>query len=321
MKKAIFLFMIFALAAFIVACGTDSTNDATSGSAEEPEPSQQEGEAFTVQHELGETPVKKNPGKVVVFDYGVLDSFDKLGLEVAGVAKDSLPPYLSKYEDDQYANIGSLKEPDFEKIAEIAPELIIISGRQSDLYDQLAEIAPTIYMGVDTTKYMESFKHNMTTLGEIFDKQSEVEAELAAIEESINSLNEKASASGQNALVVLTTGGKLSAYGPGSRFGLIHDEFGLAAVDENIEASTHGQSITFEYIVEKDPDYLFVIDRDAAIGEGESAKKLIENELVENTTAYKNDNIVYLDPNYWYLSGGGLQSVSEMVNEVEASIE
>src|SRR5699024_5926919 len=121
--------------------------EVSTGSGAEPEP--QESDELTIQHELGETPIKKNPKSVVVFDYGVLDSLDKLGIEgVAGVAKDSLPPYLSKYEDDQYENIGSLKEPDFEKIDAMGPDLILISGRQSDLYDQLAEIAPTIYLGV-----------------------------------------------------------------------------------------------------------------------------------------------------------------------------
>src|SRR5690606_9730501 len=140
-----------------------------------------------------------------------------------------LPPYLSQYEADPYENIGSLKEPDFEKIAEMEPDLIIISGRQTEVYDQLADIAPTVFMGVDFENYIESFKHNMTTLGEIFDKQSEVEAELQAIDDAINALHEKASASGKNALIVLTTGGKVSAYGPGSRFGFVHDVFGIAA--------------------------------------------------------------------------------------------
>ncbi len=92
-------------------------------------------------------------------------------------------------------------------------------------------------------------------------------------------------------------------------------------VDENIEASTHGQSISFEYIVEKDPDFLFVIDRTAVVGGESSAKEVIENDLVKNTKAYKEGNIVYLDPNYWYLSGGGLVSVSEMILEVGAAVE
>lgn len=317
------LLMIVAVVTIVTACGTIGENEVTteSGSNSNSGSDSQGGDELIIEHELGETPVKRHPDKVVVFDFGILDSLDRLGVEVTGVAKDNLPSYLSKYEADPYENIGSLKEPDFEKIAEIEPELIIISGRQSDLYDQLADIAPTIHMGVDFTNYLESFKQHMTTLGEIFDKQSEVEAELATIDEAIDRLNEKASTNGQNALIVLTTGGKVSAYGPGSRFGMIHDEFGLAAVDEHIEASTHGQSISFEYIVEKDPDYLFVIDRDAAIGEGASAKQVIENELIKKTKSYQNGHIVYLDPEYWYLSGGGLVSVSEMVKEIEAAIE
>lgn len=322
-RTAGLFFIIIALVTFVAACGTNGEDEVTTGSGANSNSGtdSQESDELIIEHELGETPVKRHPDKVVVFDFGILDSLDQLGVEVSGVAKDSLPSYLSKYEADPYENIGSLKEPDFEKIAEIGPDLIIISDRQSDLYDQLTDIAPTIHMGVDPTNYLDSFKHHMTILGEIFGKQSDVEAELATIEDSIDRLNEKASANGQNALIVLTTGGKVSAYGPGSRFGMIHDEFGLAAVDEHIEASTHGQSISFEYIVEKDPDYLFVIDRDAAIGEGASAKQVIENELVKNTKAYKNSNIVYLDPDYWYLSGGGLASISEMVKEIDAAIE
>ncbi|HHY60572.1 MAG TPA: ABC transporter substrate-binding protein, partial [Clostridia bacterium] len=87
-------------------------------------------------------------------------------------------------------------------------------------------------------------------------------------------------------------------------------------VDENIEDSTHGMSISFEYIAEKNPDYLFVVDRDAVVAGQAAAKDVIENDLVKNTKAYRDGKIIYLDPNYWYLSGGGLVSVSEMIKEV-----
>ena len=72
---------------------------------------------------------------------------------------------------------------------------------------------------------------------------------------------------------------------------LIHDVFGFKAADDKIESSTHGQNITFEYILETNPDVLFVIDRDAAIGGEASAKDSIENDLVKKTTAYENDAI------------------------------
>ena len=103
---------------------------------------------------------------------------------------------------------------------------------------------------------------------------------------------------------------------------MIHDVIGVPAVDEGIEVSTHGQNVSFEYVVEQDPDLLYVTDRGAAIGEGESATKMIvENKLMEDTKAMQNDDIYYLDPEYWYLSGGGLISVDEMVDEIADSLE
>ena len=57
-----------------------------------------EGETLVVTHESGETTVNKNPKRVVVFDYGILDSLDKLGVEgIIGVVQDGIPEYLSKY--------------------------------------------------------------------------------------------------------------------------------------------------------------------------------------------------------------------------------
>ncbi|WP_102347690.1 siderophore ABC transporter substrate-binding protein [Bacillus sp. Marseille-P3661] len=331
MKKNIFMILlVLALAMVMAACGAGNssepaateTEEVASDSEETQEPAAEEPTELTIKHQLGETVVPVNPENVVVFDYGVLDSLDLLGVEVAAVAQgSSIPTYLSKYEDSKYVNAGSLKEPDFEAISALEPGLIIISGRQQDAYEELSKIAPTIFMGVDTARYMESYKENATILGQIFDKKTEVETELAKVEKTIAALNEKATATGKNALVVLANAGNISAYGPGSRFGLIHDVFGLEAVDENLEVSTHGQNISFEYIVEKDPDYLFVVDRDAVVGGDASAAQTIENDLVKNTKAYKNGNIVYLNPEFWYLSGGGLISVPEMVKQVEEGIQ
>ena len=113
-----------------------------------------EGETVVVTHELGETTINKNPKKIVVFDYGILDSLDKLGVEgIVGVVQSGLPEHLSKFASEDYSSIGSLKEPDMEKIFELTPDLIIISGRQSDYYEELNKIAPTIHLGVKNENY------------------------------------------------------------------------------------------------------------------------------------------------------------------------
>lgn len=278
---------------------------------------------MTIEHELGTSEVEKNPEKVVVFDFGVLDTFKKLGLEdkVVGVAQSGvIPSYIEEFASEDYANIGSLKEPDFEKIAELDPDLILISGRQSEVYDQLQEIAETVFIGVDTENYMDSFTENVTTIGEMFGKESEVEDALAEIDDTIASVNEKAEEADKNALIILANDDKISAYGPSSRFGIIHDVFGVPAVDEGIEVSTHGSNVSFEYVTEQDPDLLYVIDRGAVVGGESSAKQVVENKLMERTKAFQNDDIYYLDPEFWYLSGGGLISVQEMANQIEESL-
>ncbi|MCM0647148.1 siderophore ABC transporter substrate-binding protein [Clostridium swellfunianum] len=276
---------------------------------------------INIKHELGEVSLNKNPKKVVVFDYGIVDALDKMGVEIAALPKGSLPTFLQKYKDDKYTDVGTLKEPNFEKIFEVKPDLIIISGRQATLYEEFKKIAPTVYMAINNEDYMASFKNNMITLGNIFDKKDVVDKELKVIENKVKVLNEKATASSKNALVVLVNEGAMSAYGQVSRFGVIHNSFGFPPVDKNIEVSTHGQSISFEYIVEKNPDYLFVVDRNAIVGGSTTANKTLENELIKSTSAFKNNHIIYLDPEVWYTSTGGFTSTAKMVDEVQATVK
>lgn len=278
-------------------------------------------ETITITHALGETAVTTNPERVVVFDLGILDSLDALGVNVIGVPQKSLPEYLSKYAGEEYTNIGTLKEPDMETIFALTPDLIIISGRQADYYEELSKIAPTVHLGVDNADYLGSFKNNMNTLGQIFGKEKEVATKVEDIEKAIAELNAKVTEKNVSGLVTLANDGEFSVYGQESRFGIIHKEFGVAPVDPTIEAGTHGQKATFEYVAEKNPQYIFVVDRGAVTGGESPAKELFDNELVARTDAYKNDNIVYLDPVIWYTSVGGFTSTAKMVEEVSAGIK
>ena len=99
----------------------------------------------------------------------------------------------------------------------------------------------------------------------------------------------------------MTNGGKLSAYGPGSRFDMLYSVFGVNPIKDKIEVSKHGQAVSFEYLLKTNPDYLLVLDRDAAIGNvGAAAKKLLDNKLVHATKAWRNGNVVYLNAADWY---------------------
>lgn len=318
MKKKLFLVMsLFIISLTMIACGGVSTPADNSSSGSETS------EKLEIEHQLGTTIVSKNPGRVVAFDLGIVDSLDKMGVKLAAIPKSNIPPYLSHLNNDEVFNAGSLHEPDFELLANINPDLIIISSRQVSHYDELSAIAPTIYLAIDNADYLGSFTENMRTLGLIFGQEKFIEDEIIKITQGLESIKEAAAEKGK-ALVVLANSGNISAYGVGSRFGILHDEMGFEPVDPNIEVSTHGANVSFEYIMEMNPDYLFVIDRGSVVtnaGGGPSAKETLENDLVKRTNAYKNGNIIYLDPNYWYISGGGLVSVAEMIKSIKEVIE
>ncbi|EGO5147241.1 TPA: siderophore ABC transporter substrate-binding protein [Enterococcus faecalis] len=275
----------------------------------------------TVKDTNGQLTVPKNPQKVVVFDNGSLDTMDALGVgdRVVGAPTKNIPAYLKKYQKVESA--GGIKEPDLEKINQLKPDLIIISGRQQDYQEQLKAIAPTIYLAVDAKNPWASTKQNIETLGTIFDKEEVAKEKITGLEKEIADVKKQAEASANNALVVLVNEGQLSAYGKGSRFGLIHDTFGFKAADDKIEASTHGQSVSYEYVLEKNPGILFVVDRTKAIGGDDSKDNVAANELIQKTDAGKNGKVIMLQPDVWYLSGGGLESMHLMIEDVKKGLE
>lgn len=274
----------------------------------------------TISHAQGDTAVPVNPQKVVVLDYGALDTIHELGVDsVVGVPQSTLPDFLSDYSGDDVTDVGTLKEPDFETIAGLGPDLIVIGSRSAATYDELSEIAPTVDLTVDSTNFMSSFKESATSIGEIFDKADEVEEQLGEIDAKIDQAK-VAAAEGDNALLLMVSGGKLSAYGPGSRFGFIHDELGVPAADPNLAVDAHGQAVSFEFIAQNNPQQILVIDRDSAIGQdGAAAKQVLDNDLVNGTDAGKNGKITYLSSARWYLVGAGLGNVPAMIDEATGS--
>ncbi|MDQ0974778.1 iron complex transport system substrate-binding protein [Neobacillus niacini] len=319
MKKLRLIALMFALIFLLAACGSAEETSKSSGT--EGEKTEEVAKEVKIKHEYGEVTIEKNPEKVVVFDFGVLDALDTLGVEITGLPQAIVPKTLEKYAGSEYTNVGSLKEPDFEALHELQPDVIFISARQAELYDQFAEIAPTVFVEVDYANYMASLERNFKLLAEIFEKEDVLDTKMKELTASIDELNKEASASDSKALILLANEGKVSAFGPASRYGFVHDVFGFKAVDENLEISQHGQSVSFEYILEKNPDVLFVIDRSAAIGGEVGAKDTIENELVQKTNAYKNGKIIYLDAVNWYIAGNGIASTQSMVEEVKAALE
>lgn len=276
-------------------------------------------EMITVTDRNGEKKVPKNPKRVVVLDYGALDTMKAINKEPVGVPKQNLPNYLSMYKDDKYTDIGGVKEFNMEKINELKPDLIIIEGRQASYYDELNKIAPTILLGTDGTDHFGSLEKNAKVIASIYGVEDEVEGKIKDLNARAEKVAKKVKAGNKNALVTMVSEGNISAFGKGSRYSVIYDKFGFKPID-NIEVSKHGKNISSEYIVSKNPEYIFVVDRGVIVGDKKPARDVVENELTRSTKAYKDGNIIYLDAQVWYLGGCGLMSTDLMINEIEKAI-
>lgn len=273
-----------------------------------------------VKHAQGTTMVPQPVDQVLVFDIPALDTLDALGVDATGVPTGAKPAPLARYASDQYVKIGTLFEPDYETVNAQKPDLIVVGGRSAPKYADLSRIAPTIDLTVRAGHAYDDAIANARTLGDIFGKRAEAERHIAALDDAVTTLRATAAKAGTG-LLILTTGGKMSAYGPGSRFGMLHDQFGVEPAVKDLDIGIHGQAISFEFILEADPAWLFVIDRDAAIGrQGQPAQQFLDNEIVRQTRAWKAGHVVYLEPADWYLAGGGLGATKRTVESLQAAL-
>ncbi|CEA03612.1 ferric siderophore ABC transporter periplasmic siderophore-binding protein bauB [Pseudomonas saudimassiliensis] len=281
-------------------------------------------ETVTVAHSSGQTQVPVQPHKVVVLDWSTLDTLAQLGVTVAGIPSSNPPEMLKQYREGDFVRAGTLFEPDFEALKSAEPDLIVLGRRAQGKYEEVSKFGTTIDLTPDPNDLLGSVERNTLLLGEIFGKQDKAAELVARLKASVSELRELTAGQGDG-LLVLTTGGKMAAFGKGTRFGLIHDVFGVEQAVDELKTGRHGQSVSFEFLLEADPDWLFVMDRDAAIGrEGTAAAELMDNELVAATSAGSKGQIVYLDPASWYLldnSGIGVMqnSVDELIKVFSAA--
>lgn len=114
-------------------------------------------------------------------------------------------------------------------------------------------------------------------------------------------------------------GPAVSVYGAGSRFGWLHEALDLPETVENVDVQTHGEAVSFEFIADANPDWMIVVDRAAAIGaDNQSAQTTLDNDLVAGTTAAKEGQIVYLNAADIYIAGGGVQSMTRVMDTLIA---
>lgn len=322
MKKLITLLLAMIMVLSLAACGnsaqnTEEQNDAKTITVE----------CVNAESEKIELEVPYDPQRIVVLDMACLDILASLGLEdrIVGTTSATLD-YLEEYTTAEgVTNLGTVKTFDLEAVMECEPDLIFMGGRGSDYYADLSEIAPTIRIVTDSEiGLVESVTVHAKEIASIFGQEDEVDEKVAGFGRRIEKLQEFAE--GKNMILGMCSGGGFSVMGDTGRCSIIGTEIGFdnIGVKDDADTATHGDEASFEYIVEKNPQYIFVMDRDAATGNkdgNKTAKEIMENELVMSTDAYKNGNMIILEnPAAWYTGEGGITALDIMLQDLENAL-
>ncbi|WP_203568419.1 siderophore ABC transporter substrate-binding protein [Aestuariimicrobium ganziense] len=290
-----------AIAVTLTACGNDQATPS--------------GPTIDVTHAQGTAKVPATVNKVVVLDFGALDTVAALGLadKVVGLPKTNIPAPLKQFADDRYADVGTLAEPNLEAINKLKPDLVIIGFRSAKHHAALAQHFPTIDVTYAYTQnFVDGVEKAATIVATALGKADQVPDKVAAIKKSLEAAKARFS-TGTTAMVLMTTAGKVTVHGKDSRYGAIFRDLGLTPAIPEVKEASHGDPISFEAIKKANPQVMFVLDRDAAVGEeGKAAAEVLDNELVATTDAWRNKQVVYLDGARWYIMIHGLDNALAM---------
>ena len=265
--------------------------------------------ALNANQEETDIEVPYDPDRIAILDMACLDILDNLGLgdRIVGSASTSLDYLQSYVTNEEIANLGTIKEADMEAVMACEP---------------LNEIAPVVYLSTDSEiGVVESVRKNAATIASMFGLEGQVDALMADFDSRIETL--ASFAEGKTAIIGMCTSGSFNVLGNDGRCSLIGREIGFDNLGDGDVTATHGNETSFELIVELNPDYIFVLDRDAAIGTNgaELAKDIMENELIMGTDAYQNGNLIYLEhPAVWYTAEGGITALDLMLADLETEL-
>ena len=315
MKKINLLYLL-AILAIISGLLLYYLPDMTSGHNAESNQTSQTFKEKTIVHDFGTTKLKKVPKRIVILDnlYGeILNPLDITPVGATTGQADSQEfstLFKKQYKDAKVVSVGWQGNPDLDKIAELKPDLILMTGEQEDLYEELSEIAPTVGYQINTD---ENWDYHETSLkvAEIFDKRDEMKKDLNRVDarEAVFAENVKAKFGNQKLMYLRVTDNDIRYYAYG-HFGYLYDTYHFK------RAETFNPDDMFQVI---DPDKLKDINPDLLIVQADS-QELIDNKLKNNPVwsslkAVQNNKVIYADYST-YMLGFGIVSQEAIMKQI-----
>ncbi|MDA1758810.1 ABC transporter substrate-binding protein [Bacillus thuringiensis] len=311
--KKLIMFCIMVLMIVIAGCSKDEKkeND-TSAKAKD---------SYTVKHAMGETTVNGTPKKVVVLTNEGAEALLAVGITPVGTTKpragDEWYPHIAKELKDTKV-VGTERDINLEAVMKLKPDLIIGNKmRHEKIYEQLKEIAPTVY--AETLR--GDWKENFTLYTKAVNKEKEGQKALDDYKKRIEGMKEKLGDKlNSKVSIIRFVPGDVRIYQKNSFSGAVLNDIGFKRPPLQDKDDFAIKGITKEQIPNMDGDYLFYFtsDKDAdKNNEGNTlAKEWTEDPLFKQLQASKNNKVFQVDEVIWN-TAGGIVAANLMLDDIE----
>lgn len=291
---------------------------------------QENGETVEVTDMAGDShSVPANPESVIATDNRVFRTLAEWDIDLSAAPVDLMADDMEEVEEytnnDEILNIGNHREPDMEMVTAAQPDLVINGQRFSqhgeDIANAVDDGVPIVDTNIETEtgEIDQELRDQMTLLGETFGHEEEADQLIADFDEALERAQE-AYDSDVSVAGLVTSGGDINYAAPttGRAIGPLYDILDMTPALEDDGSSDHtGDDISVEAIAEANPEYLIVLDRDAAAGDGTSAsaKELIEeSQALQDVPAVANDNIYYMPADFYVAED--IQNYTTILNDL-----
>lgn len=258
---------------------------------------------ITVRDAKGEVEIPAEPKRIVDLS-GNSDILSLLGYSVAGTANSDaydytqLPTYLQEpLQGAKILGYSMQDTMDIEGILELHPDLIIISGVQEKMYEQLKKIAPTLMVELAQTDW----RQDVNTFARMMQQEDRAASWLKSYDEKAKKAGaavRKANGEDTTYLALLASGGQLFVFDAAGIGSVLYEDMGLKKpANMPRQDSISLPVISYEGLADLDADHLIVVGTDADM------KALKKNSIYKSMQAVKNNRVLELPSSPYFNIG------------------
>jgi iron complex transport system substrate-binding protein len=266
---------------------------------------------------------------------------------------------VKKYAQEKYAKLTTIAgrpsqdgpHPQAARLKALKPDIIITEVRARNNTD-LQAIAPVMDLGLSNASLAESVVQNLLALGTKFGKERQASLRAQALLSDLRALRESAAKQGTG-LVLFGVGNRIMPQQVNARFGMLYDIIGIrsalhpddgaglgqgvppappAATDDPAAkaaaqaAQKARQQAEEKYLSDalaREPDWIFVVDRNAAFGPAKAAETMAATPAITRSKAWQQKKVIFLDHDgaSWYLMTGSLGMLEKSIRQIRTAFD